>query len=208
MDSALTAHCMVLYLVRKLNLSIVAASWLALSLTTVVFASPVARQTENGFESLLKSEELAHAKIESAISETLTSLVKTSPLVGSDATFTADFEIRESQIEDLRSELDENHLRIEFLTSLFSATDKSIDLRNDTIKILVDLAQKQIMASSEANARSNVWKFEVYLAIALRDCLEPNENLAEFTKKYILYSTLSNPKSPLPFCKKRDYLGG
>ena len=114
----------------------------------------------------------------------------------------------ETKVNDAKDAVAENHARIEFLNSFVTALEAAGDARNDSGKILVDLAHKELLASIEYSGDSKTWLFEIYLSIAIRDIMEPSENFADFVKKFISYSSLREPRSPGDFLRDRKYLTG
>lgn len=113
-------------------------------------------------------------------------------------------------ISRAKDDLAENQARIEFLNAFLSGLQRSAltDLRSDSCKILKDLAFKLLASSAEVSAPINkTWLFEIYLCLAIRDVMEPGEKFGDFVKKFMTYSSLTDPQSPTGFLQSRDYVG-
>lgn len=113
----------------------------------------------------------------------------------------------EEDVLRIRGEIKETQLRVEFLNSFVHATSKVKNFKQETPAILLQLAQRQISSGVEFSNESRLWIFETYLSMAIRDLYEPTENLAQFVRNFMDYSTLADPRSPKGFIKTRDYIG-
>lgn len=114
-----------------------------------------------------------------------------------------------SKVADARNDVSENQLRINFLDDFIHKLDTATitDIKKDAEKILLQLAKKNLLADAETGLENETWTFESHLAKAIRDIMEPNENLGEFVKSYMVYSSLREPRSPRDFLKERKYIG-
>lgn len=116
---------------------------------------------------------------------------------------------QEAKIGVIRDKLTENHLVIEFLNEFISAMESAKDARKDAPKILLDMAHKQVLATTETGQDGNtVWSYETKLGIAIRDIMEPSEKFADFVKMFMSKYPLSRPVSLAELPKERKYING
>jgi hypothetical protein len=160
-------------------------------------------------QKILQLEEQARVKFTNEVNEALDRMHAVNAAKGNDERIDSTLARHEARVTEIRNNLIENQLRIELLNDLISAMDRKKAAAKDIPAILLDLSKKQILASAEsANNETRLWVFEIYLAIALRDIMEPSESLGDFIKKYLVYSTVRDPRSPQEFLKSRNYIGG
>ncbi len=159
------------------------------------------------FQKLLRAEEAARGKLDEKLVGTLKEMQNLSA-TKKNKNLEDELEAAETKVEDAKNDILENHLRLDFLNSFTGALENSSskDLKDGTVKILLDLAHKQIVSSSESGNETNLWVFEIYLSLAIKDIMEPNENLADFVKKYMIYASIRDPRTPTEFLKDRDYI--
>jgi hypothetical protein len=161
-----------------------------------------------GLQGLLTTENEQRVKLDKTLVETMEEM-KSTPLNASQVNLLETSLLRsETKIADIKRALTENHMRIEFLNAFISSMDSSKDARIDAPRILGEMAHKEILESVETNNDQKTWVFEIYLSIAIKEVMEPNEKFTEFVKSYINYSSLNEPRNPGEFSKSRNYLGG
>ncbi len=174
--------------------------------STTCFGSPEAAILE--LQNLLHAEEESRVKLTGDLVISLQAMQSVSAINPADESIDPDLQRHSTKIYDVKNNLLENNLRIEFLNSFISGLDRSGNGRNYAVALLIDLASRQLLSSVESGSENNIWLFEVYLSIALRDIMEPSENFAEFVSKYMAFSGLRDPRSPHDFLRLRKYVGG
>lgn len=159
-------------------------------------------------QSVLRGEEEAHSKIDLNLTKRIDEFTAQSVSPNNknlDETITD----LQSKISDTENDLIENHLRIDFLNALISSLQSIniTDLRKDLCQVLKQSAHRQLLSGAESTSTdSKTWIFELNLCLAIKDIMEPGEKLGEFIKKYMIYSSLREPRSPTEFLKSRDYI--
>lgn len=157
---------------------------------------------------VLEIEQNTRAKLSAELRDGIKSLQAATAMRGSEDNMEISLQQGETKLSDTRTALIENQLRLEFLNSFISALERTTDPRKEVVTVLGDLAFRQVLASVETQTENSIWRFEIYLSIAIRDIMEPRENLGEFVKQYIQYSSIRDPKTPKEFLKSRSYIGG
>ncbi|MDZ4678370.1 MAG: hypothetical protein SGI74_12775 [Oligoflexia bacterium] len=99
--------------------------------------------------------------------------------------------------------------RLEFISTYYSALQRSKDSLEAAIEVLLELSAKQRKSAiREGNLDAKIWLFEVQLAIALKNIMEPKQSFSEFVKLFMNTSTVSDPKGLEHFLKYYgDYRG-
>jgi hypothetical protein len=181
---------------------------ITLGLSLLAQARPVSNPIAE-IQSILRVEEQARVKFTNELNEAMDRMHAVNATRSDRGRIDTALTRHESRVIEIRNKLTENQLRIEFLNDLMSVMDRRKAALKELPGILLELSKKQILATAESpNAESKLWLFELYLSIALRDIMEPSENLGEFIKKYLVYSTIADPRSPQDFLKSRNYIGG
>ncbi len=169
------------------------------------FAIDVAPQIQN----LLSEVEKTHQDLNQKMDGALESAIQL-PLSGKNFSQFDDESSRlTNYVSQLQIQLRENHLQIEFLNAFLGSIQKSdiTDLRKDTCKILKTLSFNQLKSAAEIlEDPGKTWLFEVNLCTAIKDIMEPGEKFGDFIKKYMNFSTLSDPQSPALFLQDRNYM--
>ncbi|MBK9294155.1 MAG: hypothetical protein IPM57_06870 [Oligoflexia bacterium] len=161
-----------------------------------------------GLQTVLQAEESVRTKLSSKLLDALKQ-VTSSTADSKNKEFEEELNEKTQIVADAKNDIKENQLRIEFLNSLINKLEpmgEISDIKKVLNDVLIDLAHKQLISSAEHSVESNLWLFETYLAIAVRDIMEANEDMAEFIKKYIVYSSIREPRSPSEFLKERNYI--
>lgn len=158
-------------------------------------------------QKILKAEEEVRTKLNSKLFTALKQAVD-QPANAKNKSFDEELNTKISDVIDNKNDIIENHLRIDFLNTFINKLDSTStgDIKKVAVEILINMAHKQLISDSETNSSSQMWLFAIYLAIAVRDIMEPNENFGEFVKKFIIFSSLREPRSPADFLKERDYI--
>jgi hypothetical protein len=117
------------------------------------------------------------------------------------------------RLRALKEKREELQLRRDFIDQLIFQVDTKWTAQNLqtfleqqlTEMALTDLAP----ASGNASAsQTELWRFYLYLSIAIREIPEPREDLLAFVTGYMDFSTIRSPKSPLAFLESRNYTNG
>lgn len=190
---------------------VIKAAWFSASI--FVLPLPAVGATDSSvmvqLNSLLKTEEEMHVKLDNELVDAMKEIQAVSVL-GAEHTVEAILSRHQSKVADIKNNLVENHLRIEFFNALINTLDHHppTDIRKDSPTIFLDLAHKEILASVESGNESPLWLFEVYLSTAIKDIMEPSENYADFIKRYLVFSSIRDPRPPQDYLKSRKYIGG
>lgn len=110
----------------------------------------------------------------------------------------------QNRLQDVKSKLQENQARIEFLNNFINAIDRNPSA--NVANTLLNISHIQVTSGVQSNTESKIWLFELYLSIAIKNYFEPSETLGAFVKAYMAYSSVLDPRSPKGFAKNRDYL--
>ena len=166
------------------------------------------RMAMEQLQDVLKSEEDLHVKLDKEMIN-FTDVMSKTVISAQNKNLDDELDVAQSRVIGTQKDLTENHLRLDFLNTLINSFQSSSggDLRQDTCNILKDLAHKQLLSATEINQPDGkIWLFEIYLCLAVRDVMEPGEQFGEFVQKFMIYSTLRDPKSPTEFLNHRNYL--
>jgi hypothetical protein len=157
---------------------------------------------------VLQEEIKKYHMFDQSLLDALTDMSELSPSKEKNKSFETDFERIDAQLNEIKTSLLESRLRIEFLNNFISGLDHVSDVRTSAPPLLVRLAHRQINGAIENdNEPGPLWRFEIYFAIAIKDCLEPNENFSDFISSYFLKSSMKDPTPPQDFCNSRKYIG-
>jgi hypothetical protein len=178
----------------------------ALSPSLSQAASALKSQVLKDIQQALEKEQKARSLLTLKLTETLKEMSSLSP---HSKNFDEELESKEINAATAKEDLFESKMRLDFLEQLMTAVEgRSInDIKKDIPDILVDLSQKQILSNSEQNKEDNLWLFEIYFSIAVKELMEPTENFGEFMRKFMVHSSLKDPESPSSFLKERKYIG-
>lgn len=115
----------------------------------------------------------------------------------------------EAQLNKWAEERKELLLRQDFLDRLIFRLDSNYHGGSLQVFFAAQLKDMTFLeaTSSESNYHK-LWKFLSYLATAVQEMPERNEDLASFIEGYMNFSTISEPKSPKEFMKTREYSNG
>lgn len=67
---------------------------------------------------------------------------------------------------------------------------------------LLDLALGDL---THPQGSSEIWKFNTYLSMVIREVSEPHEDLLGLIESYMLFANVINPKNPVQFLSSRNY---
>ena len=115
----------------------------------------------------------------------------------------------ESFLDKMISQRQELLLRQNFLDQLsfrFDSYYKGKNIKNFLHQQLTQMAEVQ--AFSPSPSQQNTWKFLSYLAIAIKEYPERNEDILAFAEGYMKFSKISNPLRPDQYFSSRHYSNG
>ena len=116
-----------------------------------------------------------------------------------------------TQLDDLRKSLNEYKQRQYVIDRIIFQIDTKFT-NGSNLKIfleqqLLDMSYTELFNNSN-NEDNHVWQFMIDLSIAIREIHNPHENVIDFVKDFLSYSTVSNPKSPFNFLHEGNYANG
>lgn len=116
------------------------------------------------------------------------------------------------QLTALRSKYLEYKQRMYFVDRLIFQVESKYtngsSLKSFLEQQLLDMAYTEITAVNNQSSDAQTWKFMINLSIALREALNPHEDVIGFIESFTSYSTVLEPKSPLNFMRDVNYLNG
>jgi len=124
-----------------------------------------------------------------------------------------------ARLSQLQSQRDEAFLRRDLYGQLLFRLDtKWTGSRQNTQNLneffsqeLLEMAKTEIAGSSaegSVKVPSSMWRFFVYLSIAIREIPDRREDPVEFVKSFTEFSSIRNAKSPLAYLDSRNYTNG
>lgn len=191
-------------------------SILILSLVLWGFVPSAQAQSIPGLVKDLAALRAANEKELGAVESSLQKILKNS--VHATAEMLSDPQVQKGldsileQIRTLADQREEFLARQRFLEKLFQiATAKlapGADLKKSLWPLLLEWARNELALQTPDRSEPEMATFLVFLSIAVREVPEPAERLGPFIGEYLNYSSVLNPKSPVEFAKKYDYIGG
>lgn len=112
----------------------------------------------------------------------------------------------------LRDQRQELLRRREFISQLISQVDSkwtTQPLGTFFEQVLIEMALTDLTTAAESkDTNAELWRFYVYLSVAVREVPEPRDDLVAFIGDYLDFSSIKEPKSPVTYIDTRNYTNG
>lgn len=109
------------------------------------------------------------------------------------------------QLTSLRTKLDEFKHRLYIIDRLIFQVDSKYS--GQTLKTFIEQNLLE-MAYTEFLNNESIWRFMIYLSVAVRELYNPHEDIVGFIEGYINFSTISHPRSPFEYLHEGNYTNG
>jgi hypothetical protein len=155
-----------------------------------------------------KQEERVRPRIETGLKAAIDKIQDLEFKPGKADIFRKDLVRLEAEREELRQDLRENHLRIEFLNAFIAELQRYESPRDNVLTALKNLSHRfTISDATDGDGQSPLPKFMDRLANSMSRGLEKSDDLASFVRRYMIKSSILSPITPDAFLEKRDYIG-